>query len=243
MPIPHFYTLLLSLTLLANPAIAERCNSDAAIAAHYRITEKQGPQTRQRDLVLWRHDGRIAHQYPQRDITELWEYNTAGHPRLLRSFDAYQRSIEYAPNEIPNAASPDDWSRKQQLIANSQIAAMQQQASRGEGCEQRSDYTLDENGAHSDLQWLPQQRLIAELHYQRGNYEEHWTLMSVNRDAKAVAAFFAERDAFQSTDYSDIGDNESDPFLSKMINLGFISHGASGIYNSQGQDIGHGHNH
>ena len=51
MPIPHFYTLLLSLTLLANPAIAERCNSDAAIAAHYRITEKQGPQPRQRDLV------------------------------------------------------------------------------------------------------------------------------------------------------------------------------------------------
>ena len=144
MPIYPLYTLLLSLTLLASPAIAERCNSDAAIAAHYRITEKQGPQTRQRDLILWRYNGRIAHQYPQREITELWEYNKAGHPHLLRSFDAYQRSIEYAPNEIPNAASADDWSRKQQLIANSQLKAMQQQTSSGEGCEQRTSYTLDE---------------------------------------------------------------------------------------------------
>ncbi len=45
------------------------------------------------------------------------------------------------------------------------------------------------------------------------------------------------------TDYSDVGDNESDPFVRKMINMGFVSLGTLGVYNLNGQVIDgvHGH--
>ena len=69
------------------------------------------------------------------------------------------------------------------------------------------------------------------------------SLNDVNSDTPAIKAQFAKWDNFQTTDYADIGDNESDPFLAKMINLGFIEHGATGFYNQQGEAIQGGHHH
>ena len=54
---------------------------------------------------------------------------------------------------------------------------------------------------------------------------------------------FALWQQYELTDYADIGDNESDPFLAKMINLGFIQDTHPGFYNSQGQAIGGRHQH
>lgn len=74
-----------------------------------------------------------------------------------------------------------------------------------------------------------------------------WTLESIKGDKKSINASFAQRDMYQSTDFADIGDNESDPFLMNMMNLGFIEHGNSGFYDSNGNDMGarnnHGHAH
>ncbi|WP_352289120.1 hypothetical protein, partial [Psychrobacter sp. GW64-MNA-CIBAN-0177] len=66
------------------------------------------------------------------------------------------------------------------------------------------------------------------------------TLLSLNNvssNEQVIVAQFAKWDNFQTTDYADIGDNENDPFLAKMINLGFIEHSATGFYNQQGQAI------
>lgn len=69
------------------------------------------------------------------------------------------------------------------------------------------------------------------------------TLDKVKFDKAAVMQQFANWDSFQTTDYADIGDNEGDPFLAKMINLGFIEHGASGFYDASGKALGGGHSH
>ena len=59
----------------------------------------------------------------------------------------------------------------------------------------------------------------------------------------AIKQKFAVWDRYQTTDYADVGDNESDPMLAKMIKLGFISHGASGFYHADGTQIESGHHH
>jgi hypothetical protein len=48
----------------------------------------------------------------------------------------------------------------------------------------------------------------------------------------------------------DIGDNEADPFLIKMINLGYIDHAPQAVYDANGNNIAqpahsheHGHSH
>ncbi len=47
------------------------------------------------------------------------------------------------------------------------------------------------------------------------------------------------------TDGADIGDNEFDPFLLKMINQVHIEHSAAGFYDSKRMslDTSHGHQH
>jgi len=62
-------------------------------------------------------------------------------------------------------------------------------------------------------------------------------------EPKKIEEFFRIRGSYQTTDYADIGDNESDPFLLKMMNLGFIKHGASGFYDAQGHALKKRHNH
>ncbi|MBX2880378.1 MAG: hypothetical protein KTR32_10625 [Granulosicoccus sp.] len=56
-------------------------------------------------------------------------------------------------------------------------------------------------------------------------------------NAELVDRKFKEWDKHFTMDFADIGDNESDPFLKTMITFGFISHGASGFYDSSGQQI------
>ena len=42
---------------------------------------------------------------------------------------------------------------------------------------------------------------------------------------------------------ADIGDDHTDPFLTNMVNQGFIEAGASGFYDQNGNAIGEGHRH
>ncbi len=45
------------------------------------------------------------------------------------------------------------------------------------------------------------------------------------------------------TDCADIGDNESDPFLLKMINQVDIEHGSAGFYDSKRMSLDASHSH
>jgi len=95
----------------------------------------------------------------------------------------------------------------------------------------------------SQLDWitsieLPQQfNLGAELSYQLLTVEPY-----------SHEAFTVLTQNYQDIDFADVGDSESDPFIAKMINQGFIEHGSSGFYSSEGHAIeaqgGHGsHSH
>ena len=38
--------------------------------------------------------------------------------------------------------------------------------------------------------------------------------------------------AYQTTDFADIGDDHTDPFLTDMVHQGFIEHGSDGVYHA-----------
>jgi hypothetical protein len=91
------------------------------------------------------------------------------------------------------------------------------------------------------LKWLPELQLVSFFSSTRGDIKETWQLTSQQYDQPAIELFFTQLSQYQSTDYADIGDDHTDPFLAKMINLGFVEHGASGFYNTDGQPIEGGH--
>ena len=114
---------------------------------------------------------------------------------------------------------------------------------RGSGCETLQHYTLKQDGTRLRLKWLPEQQLISEFKIKTGGTRTSWKLLEIRKNTQAVAQKFIQLGNYSTTDYTDIGDNESDPFLMKMINLGFVEHGASGFYDSSGRNLRLGHRH
>jgi hypothetical protein len=157
------------------------------------------------------------------------------------NFDHFKRSIEYQAKPM----SDDRWQQIRQLISNSNKKSLKLLGSQLKGCYQQESYQWenDKLDLQGKLLWNTDLKLITELTIKQGGRQSHLQLEKIEQDEKVIEAAFAQRSEYQATDFADIGDNESDPFLIKMINLGFIEHGSSGIYNTQGENVANEHNH
>lgn len=224
-------------------ALAECTIDQDRIGAHYTVTTKTQHGEQQGQINLWRNGNQVAHEYSDSRITEIWEQLNNGMLRMERHFDQHQRGIEYAPNEINHGKGERDWGLKYQLISDKLIKQMQTTGSSGEACDKVQHFVLAQAGRHIQLAWLPEQRLVKTYREQSADKEIVWQLTDVIQSKKQVAQVFTIRSHFYTTDYTDIGDNESDPFLLKMINLGHVEHGASGFYDAHGHALEGQHRH
>ena len=80
------------------------------------------------------------------------------------------------------------------------------------------------------LSWMPELKLVQRYELrsigQLGQRRvTQWQMDKLHTDPAQVSSAMSSFKDFGATDYADIGDNESDPFLMKMIKLGFIQSG------------------
>ena len=210
--------------------------------------------THRRPMTLYRYQNQVAIEYPTQGITEKWERAKNKRIKLTRYFNDAQRGIEYQPGELLNndadgakkSAANNDWSMHWQLISNNLIASMTEEEHEGtkdnsKGCEGITFYKHQNKSSQSTLIWLAKLQLVESYSLALPTYT--LTLKRQRTSDVYVAAYFAKLSQYSTIDYADIGDSESVPFLLKMINLGFVEHGASGFYDAQGHDIGARHNH
>ncbi|UZE95020.1 hypothetical protein [Alkalimarinus alittae] len=218
---------------------------DQVLGAHYRIITTDHLTGRQltRDFTLWRDGHRVAHQYHTKGVTELWEKMSNGKLRTVHYYDLYHRGIEYEPYEINISHSENDWQLKYQLLSESYIKTLTKRATEGSVCEGKTEYSHAFKTLSVQLEWLDQLQLAKIYTEESSTKTVKWELVDVINDKATIKAAFSLREDFKTTDYTDVGDNESDPFLMRMINLGHISHGASGFYDQSGKAIGLGHKH
>ena len=227
--------------LASTSALAQQCDIDAAqLKADYKITNQHKSQHSTQSLTLWRNNQQVAHQ--SETLTELWQQLSNNQLRPIRYFNAEQRGIEYQPSEVRGV---QNWSAKSQLVDNHLIAKMTLVSSQGEGCNEVKNYVLNKGDKQFKLAFFPQAKLVKTFSVtnKKSDTQTLLSLNDVNSDTPAIKAQFAKWDNFQTTDYADIGDNESDPFLAKMINLGFVEHGATGFYDTNGKTLKGSHHH
>lgn len=217
---------------------AEHCTQENAHAIYnIQQTPINGtPSTH--TLQIYRSSNQAAIVYPEKNITELWERARNGRLHLVHYFNQYQRGIEYQENEIKGN---HDWSLKQQLVSNSFINAMTLINTTKEGCQRTQEMTRSQGGVNYHLFWLENAHLPRTFDITTPRSHTRWQLTSLQHNADTITNFFTTLNTYPTTDYTDIGDNESDPFLMKMINLGFVEHGNSGFYDADGNDIGQHH--
>lgn len=231
-------------TLVSASASPNSCESAAQqLNANYTITSTwdNGKRT-EKTMSLWRMPNKVAHEYPQTHITEGWEWV---HKKLLkptRYFDEHQRAIEYQPGETIHGKTDKDWSYRNQLVSDHLLSKMTRTKSEGKACDQREYYTFEDNGVKIKVVWQPALALFTQFTVIEPHRETHWQRQSVSYDDKAITAFFDQRYRYQTTDFADIGDDHTDPFLTNMVHQGFIEEGASGFYDEHGKALGsHSH--
>ncbi|MFY8275285.1 hypothetical protein AAEU32_14265 [Pseudoalteromonas sp. SSDWG2] len=235
--------MVLNQATLAVAAPAKQCDvNPEIIKASYHQTQAQGEVRR---FNLWRFNSAIAHQSVDTGVVEKWQQLKTGQLRPTRYFETYQRGIEYQPGELRSHNQPD-WSQKYQLVSDSLLTSSVKQY--GHGCNREVRFEHRQGQQSIAIEWLPELDLLKSMTVKEQAPNGLTKVISSLqlRDYQSarhiVEQQFALWDRYQITDYADVGDNESDPFLSKMINQGFVEHGASGFYDSQGHAIG-GHHH
>ena len=243
--------LLLISTLVSTSSLASQCDINPTILkANYSVTNTVPHSVKStaaanskpvsQSLNLWRNQQQVAHENDV--MTELWQHLANNQIRPIRYFNAQQRGIEYQPSEVRGV---QNWSAKTQLVDNHLIEKMTLVSTQGTGCDEVKNYTLSENGNDFTLAFFTHSKLVKTFSTstKKSQTTTLLSLNNVNTNEPLISAQFAQWDRFQTTDYADIGDNEGDPFLAKMINLGFIEHSATGFYNQQGEAIQGGHHH
>ncbi len=235
------------LTLIFSSALYAQCQNEP-ISATYQIERQStaNDKTEIRHLVLSRLNGQVALQNPEAEITELWNKTGNGKLHLIRYFDRYQRGIEYQPGEIRSRHSGADWSSKYQLLSDDFIQTLtltESQESQNEGCQRTETYHATVAATSSQLTWLPEYSLPKLYVEKTPATTIRWTLTEIETNPAEIRPKFDVLASFQTTDYADIGDNESDPFLLKMINLGFVEHGSNGFYDADGNTLDGDHHH
>lgn len=214
--------LMLSSSLWA----AQECAvPDAGQVLHARYDVYRGDQ---RYSVDYFHDDeQVAWRRGQ--VISLWS-RSGDQASLLRVFPQYQRTIWYPAGDLRALGKGADW----RGVAGWQLPQENGYSSTGEGvavvqgCEARAFG----NVAGSKVLWLAEAGLPARVEGLSGVV---WQLVSLETVSRAES--FGRWEQWQSTDFADVGDNEADPFLRRMIALGFVEHGASGFYQADGSPL------
>jgi hypothetical protein len=204
------------------------------VSATYKIST--GSDDKQQTLQIVRSKKKVIYHYPAQAISEQWYLQKNNNMGLTRYFDQYQRGIEYQAADMPNLnQAHDNWLHKYQLISPALIAQLEKSESNQEACTSPEKFTSKAGSKQQvSLIWDAKYQLPITLTIEQNKKTITWQLSELNSNAKQVIERINKYENFQLTDYSDIGDNEADPFLAKMINQGFIEHSHSGFYNADG---------
>jgi len=205
------------------------------LSAQYQVSSDnlQGKQNAQQ-ITLYRHKNDVAYQYNNQGISEYWHQQANGLIDLTRYFDHDKQGIEYQASEIKSKQS---WQQINELISPKLRSKMTIISTRENACQQEQQLQLIQGKQKIQLTWLPQLKLVKRLIITSPSQVKQWQLQQLTTSPKKVADQFAQWQQYKTTDYADVGDNEDDPFLAKMINLGFVEHAASGFYQANGQAI------
>ncbi|MDA7746766.1 hypothetical protein N8878_05475 [Psychromonas sp.] len=230
---------VLPLVLISNIALAESCKVEKNnILAHFdteiSFNVKGQNKTEQSTFEFIRQsDSTVLYRYPSSNVSQLWHLQSNGFVKNVHYFDEFSRAIEYDSVDLPKE-SRNDWSGKDQIISQAFLNSLENKE-KINACE--THYHQEKNGETWNITWSNQYNLPLIMQHTKADKTVQFKLIDIKQNKEKVTEIVNTLNAYQGTDFADIGDNESDPFIRKMIHLGFIEHGASGFYDANGNTL------
>lgn len=200
---------------------ANSCGTEK-LTATYQVSFVQGHDKTSvtKTVNVYRIGQKIAYDYVDEGFVEVWSSTSNGQVQLTKLFPQYKRGIEYQSADL---IKPVMWESKYHIIAPSTLQSLQNKSeSHGEGCKQTQEYEVVGNDQLLALSWMPNISLPSLLAFMNTKGDKMtWQLESLSFEQAILDDQFKQWDSYYLTDYTDIGDNEQDPFLAKMIYQGF----------------------
>jgi len=226
-----YYLLLsfLSLSIFASTFVCEE-ESNNNFVARYEIQTPQGKSA----VNYYRLKDRSAFEYTQQGITEVWTKTINNNASMIKGFDKDQRSIEYETIDLTMDKKNSSWNKRSNLMHPKDFNFKNNSVKTINGCVVKH-YEKSENGKSISMDWNEKRDILVnfEIKDQKKVYYDYQlkSLKSLDLEDNHIVKV----QGYERTDFADIGDNESDPFFRKMINLGFITHHETNIINDKGQ--------
>ncbi|MFT5788165.1 MAG: hypothetical protein ACI8SJ_000262 [Shewanella sp.] len=232
----------IAILINSTAAHAVQCQSlDAShLSARYAVSNDHGAT---KEITLLRNDQQVIYQHSPQTF-ELW--NTRG--EYVRYFPNERRSVSYRKGDLLSLNMHFDFKQLNHLIAPTTVASMQRLPSssstdaspntKTDICMTVQQYQGQQQNHELAITWLDKLALPQSFRVTDKKGSIQYELLEVKVLPKSE--FNALTLGYQDIDFADVGDNESDPFIAKMIHQGFIQHGSSGFYDSQGNQIQNG---
>ena len=220
----------LLLCLISVNIFATQTNLNSNVQAKYKISTPAKTSY----INYYREGDKVAYEYPAQGITEIWTKLPKNRVALTRVFNNYQRNIEYDTIDLKMEKRNSSWKAHKNFsfIKNLDYDLAQEETvdgqkvwhyvKRGENIEINMYW---DNKRDLLISFEVRENTLLRYHYERLSLEEE----KVGHIQKVIA--------YDTTDFSDIGDNESDPFFRKMINLGFLTHNEANIIDAHGNHL------
>ena len=205
---------------------ARQCPADQALANGY-ITryDVAGAKARISQLTLTHINGWSGYDAGGATI-RLWHGLPGDDAELYRVFDEAERSILYTSSGLALLDQSRPWHRVAELADTNALTPV---GGERDDCGRQRHYTGGNDTQMIDVWAYADSGLVTALTVRPTKSEAATPLMTyrlaaVEGGSEDALARVARWRGYQSTDFADIGDNESDPFLQRMIHQGFIEH-------------------
>ncbi len=220
--------VIFCISLFSFNSFAQECQLAVdSISAQYQVIEKTElletalKQSNSPVVIeLHRNGSRVLQRFANKGISNIWSKMANKRISLVRVFEQYQHAIEYQPNEL---GRKPNWQSINQLLPVPDIKKMTLTSKVGDGCQLVEHYQLNVGVDEYQLTWMPALALVSDFKVKTNKLTKQWKLTSFEVNSARSADLFIQYMNYNSTDYADIGDNESNPFLAKMIHQGFIA--------------------
>lgn len=203
------------------PALAQSADegSPPAIAAQFELTiaPAAGGPARRQTWLLWREPDRVETRAPNGD-GEIWRRDPRGDIHYQRVFHEEKRTIDYVPADLRVLNAIPDWTRLAHMIDPAMLGGELKRIDKTTALGRAAvRYKGRVRGIQHEVLWLTQVQLPARLHTK---YRDRTVTVQLKEIYSIDRSPWprANTNDYVATDYTDIGDNEADPFLRRLMN-------------------------
>jgi len=228
---------LFSINLFASVSSCE-ITGDTNFQASYEMSTPRGKN----QLDYYRMKERSAFEYKGQGITEVWTKTQSDNAFLIHGFDDDKRAIEYEVIDLKMEHKSSSWEKKKNLVHPDSFDFPKGFVEKSQGCALHH-YSKKLEDTEIKMVWNEAKEILVSLEVKHKGEETYSYVLQALKPIDVKDNHITVVQAYDRTDFADIGDNESDPFFRKMINLGFIEHHEANIIDAQGNTLALQHSH